>query len=93
MRRKKIRLLPDWKDILHKAWSVRVLAALAVLDFVTAAMLLFADGAFAMLIADNTGAVVAALAAKSVLSMMGIWLRACAQHEAEEAVDEVHAHG
>ena len=79
-------LLPDWRDILKRAWSVRVLALLAVLDFLAAAALLFVDGAAGSLIADNMTAVVTALALKSILSMVGIYLRACAQHEAEEVV-------
>ena len=79
-------LIPDWKPILKRAWSVRVLGLLALLDFMAAAALLFVDGAAAALIANNMTAVITALALKSVLSMLGIYLRACAQHEAEEAV-------
>jgi len=77
-------LLPDWKDILKKAWSVRVLALLAALDFVAAVILVSIDGAAGAMIADNMTAVVVALAVKSALSIAGIYLRAVAQKEAEE---------
>jgi len=79
-------LLPDWKDVLKHAWSVRVLAALAVVDFIAAGALLFVDGAAATLIENHTVAVVSALAAKSAFSVGGIYLRVRVQKEAEEIV-------
>ena len=79
-----MQFLPDWKWVIKKAWSVRVLAALAALDFLAAGALLFVDGAAADLIGDHTSAVIFALAAKSVLSVLGIYLRVRVQKEAEE---------
>ena len=82
-----MKLLPDWKWVLKKAWSVRVLGALAVLDFLAAAALLFVDGAAAALIENHLAAVILALAAKSGLSVVGIFLRVKVQKEAEEIVE------
>ena len=79
-----MQLVPDWKWILTKAWSVRVLALLAALDFVAAIVLVTVDGAASSLIADNMVAVVVALAIKSLVSVLGIWLRVKVQKEAEE---------
>lgn len=81
-----MKLLPDWKWVLKKAWSVRVLAALAVLDFVAAAAILFVDGAAAAVLENHLTAVVVALAVKSALSVAGILLRVKVQKEAEELV-------
>lgn len=79
-------LLPDWKWVIKKAWSVRVLAALAVVDFIAAAAILFVDGAAAGLLENHMTAVVVALAIKSALSVFGIYLRVRVQKEAEEIV-------
>ena len=79
-----MQLVPDWKWILTKAWSVRILALLAALDFVAAIVLVTIDGAASSLIADNMVAVVVALAIKSLVSVLGIWLRVKVQKEAEE---------
>ena len=84
-------LLPDWKWVLRHAWSVRMLAFLALLDFLGAVLILFVDGAFASLIADHTTAVVLALVVKSLLSVFGIVLRVKVQKEAEEYVEEATA--
>lgn len=83
-------LLSDWKWVLKKAWSVRVLAALATLDFVAAVVLVTVDGAASSLIADHTTAIVVALAVKSLMSVLGIWLRVKVQKEAEE-IEEAKA--
>lgn len=82
-----MRLLPDWKWVLKKAWSVRVLAALAVLDFIAACAILFVDGAAATLLENHVTALVLALAVKSALSVAGIYLRVRVQKEAEEIVE------
>ena len=81
-----MKLLPDWKWVLKKAWSVRVLGVLAVLDFFAAVALLFVDGAAAALLENHLAAVILALAAKSALSVAGIVLRVKVQKEAEEIV-------
>ena len=77
-------LLPDWRWIIAKAWSVRVLALLATLDFLAAVALVTIDGAADALIADHMVAVVLALAVRSALGVFGIWLRVKVQKEAEE---------
>lgn len=86
-KRPALRLLPDWKRILRKAWSVRVLALLAALDFVGAIILITVDGAAEAMIADHTTAIIFALAVKSLLSIGGIWLRVRAQSAAEDIED------
>ena len=83
-----MQLVPDWKWILTKAWSVRVLALLAALDFVAAIVLVTVDGAASSLIADNMVAVVVALAIKSLAGVLGIVLRVKVQKEAEELVED-----
>ena len=79
-------LLPDWKQILKKAWSVRVLALLAVLDFMAAVVILTIDGLATSVLENHTAAVIAALSIKSLMSVAGIVLRVKVQKEAEEAV-------
>ena len=80
-------LLPDWKWVIKKAWSVRVLAVLAVVDFIAAAAILFVDGAAERVLESHVLAVVVALAVKSALSVFGIYLRVRVQKEAEEIVE------
>ena len=81
-------LLPDWKDILRHAWSVRMLAFLALLDFLAAGLLLVIDGAAAALLENHLAAVILALVVKSLLSVGGIVLRVKVQKEAEELVED-----
>ena len=83
-----MKLIHDWKWVVRHACSVRVLAFLAFLDFLSAGLLLVIDGAASSLIADHTTAVILALVVKSLLSVGGIVLRVKVQHEAKELVED-----
>ena len=72
-------LLPDWKDILKKAWSVKFLGLAALVSGCEAVMQLAGNS---MLPAGVAPAVV------GVLSALGILARVLAQREAEDMTED-----
>jgi hypothetical protein len=72
-------LLPDWKDILKKAWSVKFLGLAALVSGCEAVMQI----AGASFLPAGVGP-----AAIGVLSALGILARVMAQREAEEITED-----
>lgn len=77
-------LIPEWKDVLKRAWSVKFLTLAAVLSGCETIMQL---GGSAFLPQWVVPAVV------GLLSALGILARVLAQHEAEEIAETETNHG
>lgn len=69
-------LIPDWKRVLKKAWSIKFLAAAAVVSGCETVMQIAGSSLFPVGIGS---------AVTGVLSAAGILARVLAQKEAEEA--------
>lgn len=78
-------LLPDWKAVLKKAWSVKMLTAIAVLSAVETMFSLVADET---LVPQPLSAAI-----KGVLAAAGILLRVLAQKEAAQLAGVEDASG
>lgn len=61
-------LLPDWRDILKRAWSVRLIVLAAVLSGIEAVMPMFADAFPRGVFAAASGVVTAAALLARVLA-------------------------
>lgn len=71
-------LLPDWKDILKRAWSVKVNAVLAVVGFAQTLLSIYGE--------PLLGAIVSG-AVMGIFGSVTILLRVMAQKEAEALVE------
>lgn len=77
-----MKLLPDWKWILTKAWSVWAFYAVALLSFVEVVLASNGASLSKSMPAGSYAAVV------GIVSAVGIWLRAVAQQKADEIAKE-----
>jgi hypothetical protein len=77
-----VKLLPDWKWILTRAWSVWAFYAVGALSFIEVVFAANGEALSKTMPAGSYPAIV------GIISILGIFFRTVAQKQAEELVEE-----